>query len=303
MDITRMDMFLSPHANKEEALKAQEKDDNITRFNGEYKAQPKSAESSQATQLLDESGQAMQVKDAPSADNPADAFNVDTDMEATTPTRMRTGYSYFDDKIDNGTLSIFDGYIAKNYLGIDLNVYAQIDLNANVKSMSGTQSMKNINDTFKSLDTGSNLLANSEDNTGTWEGIVRGVNSTTNGFIGMNEDRSKFATNLMQYVYGQARVAGQGRITNAQIQDAKKMYDAGFKDKEQFIAQIGQGQREALIYLDNLIQEHQAKGFPIPPDIIAKYNYYQAQVKAIERDSKSFNQKDFHKNYFKGQGR
>ncbi|GAA6793053.1 hypothetical protein HpHCM62_10400 [Helicobacter pylori] len=53
------------------------------------------------------------------------------DLEAE-PSYLSTGIAYLDDKIKNRTITVFDYYMAKKFLGLDLNV--NLNGNLNIKS-------------------------------------------------------------------------------------------------------------------------------------------------------------------------
>lgn len=220
--------------------------------------------------------------------------------EGFVPRFMPTGYKYFDDKMQNGTLNVFDGYIAKSLLDLDLSKHMSVDMNlkANVKSVSATKTFNDLNDTFGTLALGFQAAEDSKEHTGILSGLNRLVSSASGGIWGLNKDAARFATNANQYYFNQAGIlAGGGRITLKDREEAKSLFSPQMKDREQYNSHLAQGQEAALNKLDILLQDLEARGQNIPPEYMAIRNYFHAMNTSLRKDPKNFDKKAFDKGY------
>ncbi|RDU51761.1 hypothetical protein CQA49_09200 [Helicobacter sp. MIT 00-7814] len=59
-----------------------------------------------------------------------------------------TGYKYLDDRIKNRKVSMYDGYLANKYLGLNLSGHLNIDMNANV-NLKGDVKQRSLAGTYK----------------------------------------------------------------------------------------------------------------------------------------------------------
>lgn len=92
------------------------------------------------------------------------------EQEDNEPSYLSTGIAYLDDKIKNRTITAFDYYMAKKFLGMDLNV--NLNGNLNIKSENQTR-VKNLTsatskiyDGIKALNLGDRLIQKAQDNSG-----------------------------------------------------------------------------------------------------------------------------------------
>ncbi len=90
--------------------------------------------------------------------------------EANEPFYLSTGIAYLDDKIKNRSITAFDYYMAKKFLGLDLNV--NLNGNLNIKSENKTRlasinkATQDIFDDIKALDLGDDLIKKAQDHSG-----------------------------------------------------------------------------------------------------------------------------------------
>nr|AIA98806.1 phage protein [Helicobacter pylori] len=114
-----------------------------------------------------------------------------------------TGIKYLDNKIKNRSLSVFDYYMARKYLGMDLNVNLNGNLNitsenqTRVKNL--TSATSKIYDGIKALNLGDRLIEKAQDNSGIFSALKRFANEKTNGFYGLNSDEAETVNALKNY--------------------------------------------------------------------------------------------------------
>lgn len=96
------------------------------------------------------------------------------DLEAE-PSYLSTGIAYLDNKIKNRTITAFDYYMARKFLGMDLNV--NLNGNLNIKSENQTR-VKNLTsatskiyDGIKALNLGDRLIEKAQDNSGIFSAL------------------------------------------------------------------------------------------------------------------------------------
>ncbi len=82
--------------------------------------------------------------------------------EANEPSYLSTGIAYWDNKIKNRSITAFDDYMAKKFLGMDLNV--NLNGNLNIRSENKTRlasinkATQDIFDGIKALDLGDDFI-------------------------------------------------------------------------------------------------------------------------------------------------
>ncbi|GAA9858557.1 hypothetical protein VN0622_17810 [Helicobacter pylori] len=86
------------------------------------------------------------------------------------PSYISTGIAYLDDKIKNRSITAFDYYMAKKFLGMDLNV--NLNGNLDIKSENKTRlasinkATQDVFDDIKALDLGDDLIKKAQDHSG-----------------------------------------------------------------------------------------------------------------------------------------
>ncbi len=174
-------------------------------------------------------------------------------LEANEPSYLSTGIAYLDDKIKNRSITAFDYYMAKKFLGMDLNV--NLNGNLNIKSENQTK-VKNLTsatskiyDGLKALNLGDRLIEKAQDNSGIFSALKRLANEKTNGLYGLNSDEAETVNALKNYSYSTARQMG-GQLTNQKIKDAQEMTKFGFRSKEENTARLGENQSRLIQILE-----------------------------------------------------
>ncbi|WQS68950.1 Coiled-coil domain-containing protein [Helicobacter pylori] len=204
------------------------------------------------------------------------------------PSYISTGIKYLDNKIKNRSLSAFDYYMARKYLGMDLNVNLNGNLNitsenqTRVKNL--TSATSKIYDGIKALNLGDRLIEKAQDNSGIFSALKRFANEKTNGFYGLNSDEAETVNALKNYSYSTARQMG-GQLTNQKIKDAQEMTKFGFRSKEENTARIAQTQEVLLNSLRKNLQMLESLGGSVSPLMLAKIKEYQDKADYINEMS------------------
>ncbi|WQT26852.1 Coiled-coil domain-containing protein [Helicobacter pylori] len=205
------------------------------------------------------------------------------------PSYILTGIKYLDNKIKNRTITAFDYYMAKKFLGLDLNV--NLNGNLNIKSENQTR-VKNLTsatskiyDGIKALNLGDRLIEKAQDNSGIFSTLKRLANEKTNGFYGLNSDEAETVNALKNYSYSTARQMG-GQLTNQKIKDAQEMTKFGFRSKEENTARLGENQGRLIQILEQDINNLESLGGKVPESVILELFKHKKrdQIKRIPRD-------------------
>ena len=202
-----------------------------------------------------------------------------------------TGIEALDKRIQDRKLTMFDYYMARNYLGIDLNVYLQGDLNHKITN--ATKATADIFDTLKTLELGDEIIQNAPENSGIWNGLSRKLNQMSGGVWGINHDLAQIDNALHQYAYSTARSLGNGKTNLEQQKDAKQMTAFKARSEEENISRMAQNQEYNLTYLRNQIANLQALGKEVPIGVLDKLSEYEKKVRFINRNKGKINMKEY----------
>ncbi|ARJ55913.1 hypothetical protein [Campylobacter cuniculorum] len=203
-------------------------------------------------------------KDSQDAQNNAEQNNAQESQVAL------TGVPYLDQKIQNGTLSAYDAYLANKYLGVNigqLNLKANVDaqVKGDLKHTSITQTTKELGQMLTSLRDSDEVLKRS-DLAGVYNGLVTGLNKKTGGFIGLDDERAKLDSAVMKMTYGVAGAMNDGKATNESRKEAKEVFGAGFRSQKELVARTAQAREAILNRVDSLLADLEAKGGQIGLD-------------------------------------
>ncbi|MGL2526108.1 Coiled-coil domain-containing protein [Helicobacter pylori] len=209
---------------------------------------------------------------------------------------MSTGIKYLDNKIKNRNLNVFDYYMARKYLGIDLNV--NLNGNLNIKSENQTK-IKNLTsatskiyDGMKALNIGDRLIQKAQDNSGIFSALKRFVNEKTNGFYGLNSDEAETVNALKNYSYSTARQMG-GQLTNQKIKDAQEMTKFGFRSKEENTARLGENQGRLIQILEQDINNLESLGGKAPESVILELLKHKKRLEYIQKNQGKIKLKEY----------
>ncbi len=216
--------------------------------------------------------------------------------EANEPSYISTGIAYLDDKIKNRTITAFDYYMAKKFLGLDLNV--NLNGNLNIKSENQTK-VKNLTsatskiyDGLKALNLGDRLIEKAQDNSGIFSALKRLANEKTSGLYGLNSDEAETVNALKNYSYSTARQMG-GQLTNQKIKDAQEMTKFGFRSKEENTARLGENQSRLIQILEQDINNLESLGGKVPESVILELVKHKKRLEHIQKNQGKIKLKEY----------
>ncbi|GAA7454646.1 hypothetical protein HpBHB18_09720 [Helicobacter pylori] len=212
------------------------------------------------------------------------------------PSYISTGIKYLDNKIKNRNLNVFDYYMARKYLGIDLNV--NLNGNLNIKSENQTK-IKNLTsasnkiyDGIKALNLGDRLIEKAQDNSGIFSALKRFANEKTSGLYGLNSDEAETVNALKNYSYSTARQMG-GQLTNQKIKDAQEMTKFGFRSKEENTARLGENQSRLIQILEQDINNLESLGGKVPESVILELLKHKKRLEHIQKNQGKIKLKEY----------
>lgn len=212
------------------------------------------------------------------------------------PSYVSTGIKYLDNKIKNRSLSVFDYYMARRYLGIDLNVNVNGNLNitsenqTRVKNL--TSATSKIYDGIKALNLGDRLIEKAQRNSGIFSALRRFANEKTNGFYGLDSDEAETVNALKNYSYSTARQMG-GQLTNQKIKDAQEMTKFGFRSKEENTARLGENQGRLIQVLKQDINNLESLGGKVPESVMLELLKHEKRLEHIQKNQGKIKLKEY----------
>ncbi|MGN8392329.1 Coiled-coil domain-containing protein [Helicobacter pylori] len=212
------------------------------------------------------------------------------------PSYISTGIKYLDNKIKSRSLSAFDYYMARKYLGMDLNVNLNGNLNitsenqTRVKNLTGATSK--IYDGIKALNLGDRLIQKAQYNSGIFSALKRFANEKTNGFYGLNSDEAETMNALKNYSYSTARQMG-GQLTNQKIKDAQEMTKFGFRSKEENTARLGENQGRLIQILEQDINNLESLGGRASESVMLELLKHKKRLEHIQKNQGRIKLKEY----------
>ncbi len=212
------------------------------------------------------------------------------EQEANEPSYLSTGIAYLDDKIKNRTITAFDYYMAKKFLGIDLNV--NLNGNLNIKSENKTRlasinkATQDIFDDVKALDLGDDLIKKAQEHSGLINQVKLWINHKTKGLKGVDYDLAKMDVAKNSYSNRVAKINAQGgQVTQKMRDEARDMVNFGARSKEENTARSAQTQEMLLNSLIKNMQMLESLGGNVSPLMLAKVKEYQDKADYINETS------------------
>ncbi len=209
---------------------------------------------------------------------------------------LATGIKYLDNKIKSRSLSAFDYYMARKYLGMDLNVNLNGNLNitsenqTRVKNL--TSATSKIYDGLKALNLGDRLIQKAQDNSGFFSALKRFANEKTNGFFGLSSDEAETMNALKNYHYSTARQMG-GQLTNQKIKDAQEMTKFGFRSKEENTARLGENQGRLIQILEQDINNLESLGGRASDSVMLELLKHKKRLEHIQKNQGRIKLKEY----------
>ncbi|GHR46844.1 hypothetical protein VN1262_06570 [Helicobacter pylori] len=206
------------------------------------------------------------------------------------PSYISTGIAYLDDKIKNRSITAFDYYMAKKFLGMDLNV--NLNGNLNIKSENKTRlasinkATQDVFDDIKALDLGDDLIKKAQEHSGIINQVKLWINHKTGGLKGVDYDLAKADNARLSYANRVAKTMAQGgQVTQKLRDEAKAMTSWGFRSKEENTARATQTQEILLNSLRKNLQMLESLGGSVSPLMLAKVKEYQDKADYINETS------------------
>ncbi|QQX46214.1 Coiled-coil domain-containing protein [Helicobacter pylori] len=199
------------------------------------------------------------------------------------PSYLSTGIAYLDNKIKNRSITVFDYYMAKKFLGLDLNV----NLNGNLKIKSENKTRlasinkatQDIFDDIKALDLGDDLTQKAQEHSGLSNQIKLWINHKTKGLKGVDYDLAQTDNARISYANRVAKTMAQGgQVTQKLRDEAKTMIEWGARSKEENTARISQTQGILLNSLKKNLQMLDSLGGSVTPLMLTKIKEYQDKI-------------------------
>ncbi|EMG96240.1 hypothetical protein HMPREF1401_00647 [Helicobacter pylori GAM120Ai] len=207
------------------------------------------------------------------------------DLEAE-PSYLSTGIAYLDNKIKNRSITAFDYYMAKKFLGMDLNVNLNGNLNLKTENKTRLASInkatQDIFDDIKALDLGNDLTQKAQEHSGLINQIKLWINHKTRGLKGVDYDLAKTDNARISYANRVAKTMAQGGQVTQKLRDqAEEMTAWGARSKEENTARIAQTQEVLLNSLKKNMQMLESLGGNVSPLMLAKIKEYQDKADYI----------------------
>ncbi|WRC05947.1 Coiled-coil domain-containing protein [Helicobacter pylori] len=211
------------------------------------------------------------------------------DLEAE-PSYVSTGIAYLDNKIKNRTITAFDYYMAKKFLGMDLNV--NLNGNSHLKTENKTRlasinkATQDIFDDVKALDLGDDLIKKAQEHSGLINQVKLWINHKTRGLKGVDYDLAKMDAAKNTYSNRVAKINAQGgQVTQKMRDQAADMVNFGARSKEENTARISQMQETLLNSLKKNVQMLESLGGNVSPLMLATIKKYQDKADYINETS------------------
>ncbi|WRD29083.1 Coiled-coil domain-containing protein [Helicobacter pylori] len=211
------------------------------------------------------------------------------DLE-TEPSYLSTGIAYLDHKIKNRSITAFDYYMAKKFLGMDLNV--NLNGNLNLKSENKTRlasinkATQDVFDDIKALDLGDDLIQKAQEHSGLINQVKLWINHKTRGLKGVDYDLAKTDNARISYANRVAKTMAQGgQVTQKLRDEAKAMTMWGARSKEENTARSAQTQEMLLNSLKKNMQMLESLGGNVSPLMLAKIKEYQDKANYLNETS------------------
>ncbi|WP_187933963.1 Coiled-coil domain-containing protein [Helicobacter pylori] len=206
------------------------------------------------------------------------------------PSYLSTGIAYLDNKIKNRSITAFDYYMARKFLGMDLNVNLNGNLNLKTENKTRLASInkatQDIFDDIKALDLGDDLIKKAQEHSGLINQVKLWINHKTRGLKGVDYDLAKTDNARLSYANRVAKTMAQGgQVTQKLRDEAKAMTMWGARSKEENTARSAQTQEMLLNSLKKNMQMLESLGGNVSPLMLAKIKEYQDKADYINETS------------------
>ncbi|WP_181327223.1 Coiled-coil domain-containing protein [Helicobacter pylori] len=220
------------------------------------------------------------------------------EQEANEPSYLSTGIAYLDNKIKNRTITAFDYYMAKKFLGLDLNV--NMNGNLNLKSENKTRlasinkATQDIFDDVKALDLGDDLIKKAQEHSGLINQVKLWINHKTKGLKGIDYDLAKMDVAKNSYSNRVAKINAQGgQVTQKMRDEAKDMVNFGARSKEENTARLGENQGRLIQILEQDINNLESLGGRVPDGVMLELLKHKKRLEHIQKNQGKIKLKEY----------
>ncbi|GAA7864810.1 hypothetical protein HpMS191_00260 [Helicobacter pylori] len=214
------------------------------------------------------------------------------------PSYLSTGIAYLDNKIKNRSITAFDYYMAKKFLGLDLNV--NLNGNLNIKSENKTRlasinkATQDIFDDIKALDLGDDLIKKAQEHSGLINQVKLWINHKTRGLKGVDYDLAKTDNARISYANRVAKTMAQGgQVTQKLRDEAKSMTMWGARSKEENTARLGENQGRLIQILEQDINNLESLGGKVPESAILELLKHKKRLEHIQKNQGKIKLKEY----------
>lgn len=200
-----------------------------------------------------------------------------------------TQNKYLDDKLKQGTLTGMDIYVARKYLGLNLQEFgnqAKPDQNINLQAKIKNLGLTGLNDRLKeganNQDLFDRAIQGSEGNLGVGSAIERGLNKITGGFKELDKGENEWLQTHREAGYALAKSRNSGRLTNQTIEQAQDDLALGLRGEQAVMEKYLAAKKTGLAAWGRDIQNALDHNLPIDPEVLQKYEKSVDSVAYIE---------------------
>ncbi|KAA6500313.1 Coiled-coil domain-containing protein [Helicobacter pylori] len=219
------------------------------------------------------------------------------DLEAE-PSYLSTGIAYLDKKIKDRSITAFDYYMAKKFLGMDLNVNLNGNLNLKTENKTRLASInkatQDIFDDIKALDLGNDLIQKAQEYSGLINQIKLWINHKTRGLKGVDYDLARTDNARISYANRVAKIYAQGgQITQKTRDQAQEMTAFGARSKEENTARLGENQGRLIQILEQDINNLESLGGKVPESVMLELLKHKKRLEHIQKNQGKIKLKEY----------
>ncbi|WP_104748948.1 hypothetical protein [Helicobacter cetorum] len=215
---------------------------------------------------------------------------------------LPTGLEYLDNKLKNKSLSMFDYYMAKKYLGLDLNVNLQGNLNIknDTTLKNPAKPLEAINANMDTLDSAMRFLKSADTNAGIGYGVNKFLNKVSFGILPMTHAKSQMhmAENNLETNYAKTLAGGKPPAVYDKEQ-AKDIIGSKFRGQNELGSKISQLMQSVVENNLNVDSRLLALNGINPIEFKAKNFAYYNLFKTINNNKGRYDKKTLEKTYNK----
>lgn len=176
-----------------------------------------------------------------------------------------TNIGWLDEKLKNKTATAMDAYLAKNYLGINLNEFGdqslKIDMNAKLSLKKDLDKLADLTATNLNIDQAIGLSKDNLGIAGAWD---RWWNDKTHKFADLSDKNARFYAAHYDTLKAKAKADKGGKPTNQDIKDLEKIYGIGASSEMNYLERMYQMKFDTTEKIYQQMQTLIAQNRPIP---------------------------------------